>query len=55
MKIEYHRKAALLDQQKKHGVRMETLEKTKAAVSHLQTNSVDMESVDSTVRNRAFT
>ncbi|KAG6483641.1 hypothetical protein ZIOFF_060293 [Zingiber officinale] len=50
MKIEYQRKADLLDRQKKHGARTETLERTKAAVSHLQTKLiVDLQSVDSTV------
>ncbi|XP_074563620.1 protein ALTERED PHOSPHATE STARVATION RESPONSE 1-like [Curcuma longa] len=50
MKIEYQWKAALLDRQKNRGVSTETLERTKAVVSHLQTRLiVDMQSVDSTV------
>ncbi|GJN13100.1 hypothetical protein PR202_ga31434 [Eleusine coracana subsp. coracana] len=50
MKIDYQKKVALLHKQKKHGVKLETLEKTKAAVSHLHTRYiVDMQSMDSTV------
>jgi len=50
MKIEYQRKVASLNKQKKRGASHETLEKTKAAVSHLQTRYiVDMQSMDSTV------
>lgn len=50
MKIEYQRKVALLNKQKKRGVRPEVLEKTKSAVSHLHTRYiVDMQSMDSTV------
>lgn len=50
MKIEYQRKVALLNKQKKRGVTPETIEKTKAAVSHLHTRYiVDMQSMDSTV------
>ncbi|XP_020254093.1 uncharacterized protein LOC109831165 [Asparagus officinalis] len=50
MKIEYQRKVALLSKQKKRGSSHETLEKTKAAVSHLHTRYiVDMQSMDSTV------
>lgn len=50
MKIEYQRKVALLNKQKKHGVNPESIEKTKAAVSHLHTRYiVDMQSMDSTV------
>ncbi|XP_008775372.2 nitrate regulatory gene2 protein-like [Phoenix dactylifera] len=50
MKIEYQRKVALLNKQKKRGVNSETLEKTKSAVSHLHTRYiVDMQSMDSTV------
>ncbi|KAG1365442.1 hypothetical protein COCNU_12G004420 [Cocos nucifera] len=50
MKIEYQRKVALLNKQKKHGVSSKALEKTKAAVSHLHTRYiVDMQSMDSTV------
>lgn len=50
MKLEYHRKVALLNRQKKRGANGESLEKTKAAVSHLHTRYiVDMQSMDSTV------
>ncbi|PKA60870.1 hypothetical protein AXF42_Ash006505 [Apostasia shenzhenica] len=50
MKIEYQRKVALLNKQKKRGANLETIEKTKAAVSHLHTRYiVDMQSMDSTV------
>ncbi|KAG0452619.1 hypothetical protein HPP92_025283 [Vanilla planifolia] len=50
MKIEYQRKVALLNRQKKRGTNPETIEKTKAAVSHLHTRYiVDMQSMDSTV------
>lgn len=50
MKIEYQRKVGLLSKQKKRGANPETLEKTKAAVSHLHTRYiVDMQSMDSTV------
>ncbi|KAL6627903.1 hypothetical protein ACP70R_031629 [Stipagrostis hirtigluma subsp. patula] len=50
MKIDYQKKVALLHKQKKRGVKLETLEKTKAAVSHLHTRYiVDMQSMDSTV------
>ncbi|KAM7275274.1 hypothetical protein ACFE04_017140 [Oxalis oulophora] len=50
MKFEYKRKVALLNKQKKRNVSAETLEKTKAAVSHLHTRYiVDMQSMDSTV------
>ncbi|RWW20424.1 hypothetical protein GW17_00015466 [Ensete ventricosum] len=50
MKIEYQRKVALLNRQKKRGVSSEALERTKAAVSHLHTRYiVDMQSMDSTV------
>nr|CAB3477242.1 unnamed protein product [Digitaria exilis] len=50
MKIDYQKKVTLLQKQKKRGVRLETLEKTKAAVSHLHTRYiVDMQSMDSTV------
>ena len=39
-----------MQKQKKQGVKLETLEKTKAAVSHLHTRYiVDMQSMDSTV------
>lgn len=50
MKLEYQRKVALLNKQKKRGSNPESLEKTKAAVSHLHTRYiVDMQSMDSTV------
>ncbi|GMH14260.1 hypothetical protein Nepgr_016101 [Nepenthes gracilis] len=50
MKFEYQRKVALLNRQKKRGTRPESLEKTKAAVTHLHTRYiVDMQSLDSTV------
>jgi len=50
MKIDYQKKVTLLQKQKKQGVKLETLEKTKAAVSHLHTRYiVDMQSMDSTV------
>nr|XP_019710254.2 nitrate regulatory gene2 protein [Elaeis guineensis] len=50
MKIEYQRKVALLNRQKKRGTSTEALERTKAAVSHLHTRYiVDMQSMDSTV------
>ncbi|KAJ6841926.1 uncharacterized protein M6B38_303685 [Iris pallida] len=50
MKYEYQRKVALLNKKKKRGASPETLEKTKAVVSHLHTRLiVDMQSMDSTV------
>ena len=50
MKFEYQRKVSLLNRQKKRNASAETLEKTKAAVSHLHTRYiVDMQSMDSTV------
>lgn len=50
MKHEYQRKVALLNKQKKRSASTESLEKTKAAVSHLHTRYiVDMQSMDSTV------
>ncbi|XP_010519919.1 PREDICTED: uncharacterized protein LOC104799211 [Tarenaya hassleriana] len=50
MKLEYQKKVSLLNRQKKRGASAETLEKTKAAVSHLHTRYiVDMQSMDSTV------
>ena len=50
MKFEYQRKVALLNKQKKHGANPETLEKIKAAVSHLHTRYiVDMQAMDATV------
>ena len=50
MKLEYKRKVAWLNKQKKRGAGAESLEKTKAAVSHLHTRYiVDMQSMDSTV------
>ncbi|KAM2868999.1 hypothetical protein FF1_016987 [Malus domestica] len=49
MKVEYQRKVAVLNKQKKRSASAETLEKTKAAVSHLHTRYiVDMQSMDST-------
>ncbi|KAJ0770263.1 hypothetical protein HanPI659440_Chr07g0255251 [Helianthus annuus] len=50
MKLEYQRKVSLLNKLKKRGAATESLEKTKAAVSHLHTRYiVDMQSLDSTV------
>ncbi|KAK2392314.1 protein ALTERED PHOSPHATE STARVATION RESPONSE [Trifolium repens] len=50
MKFEYQRKVAILNKQKKRGASVESLGKTKAAVSHLHTRYiVDMQSMDSTV------
>ncbi|CAN6360231.1 unnamed protein product [Urochloa humidicola] len=50
MKLEYQRKVALLNRQKKHNAAIDVLEKTKAAVTHLHTRYiVDMQSMDSTV------
>ncbi|KAL2940004.1 Nitrate regulatory gene2 protein [Bienertia sinuspersici] len=50
MKVEYQRKVSVLNRQKKRGASAESLEKTKAAVSHLHTRYiVDMQSMDSTV------
>lgn len=50
MKLEYQRKVKALNRQKKRGAGAESLEKTKAAVSHLHTRYiVDMQSMDSTV------
>ncbi|KAL4333691.1 hypothetical protein GQ457_07G038330 [Hibiscus cannabinus] len=50
MKLEYKRKLASLNKQKKHGASTELLERTKAAISHLHTRYiVDMQSLDSTV------
>ncbi|KAL2904773.1 Nitrate regulatory gene2 protein [Bienertia sinuspersici] len=50
MKFEYQRKVASLHKQKKRGTNSDSLEKTKAAVSHLHTRYiVDMQSMDSTV------
>lgn len=50
MKLEYERKVSVLNRQKKRGATAESLEKTKAAVSHLHTRYiVDMQSMDSTV------
>ncbi|KAK2971203.1 hypothetical protein RJ640_008627 [Escallonia rubra] len=50
MKVEYQRKVASLNKLKKRGAKMEALERTKAAVSHLHTRYiVDMQSMDSTV------
>lgn len=50
MKLEYQRKVSLLNKMKKRNASTESLEKTKAAVSHLHTRYiVDMQSMDSTV------
>lgn len=50
MKLEYQRKVSQLNKLKKRGASSESLEKTKAAVSHLHTRYiVDMQSLDSTV------
>ncbi|XP_047093024.1 protein ALTERED PHOSPHATE STARVATION RESPONSE 1-like [Lolium rigidum] len=50
MKLEYQRKVALLNRQKKNNAGIDVLEKTKAAVTHLHTRYiVDMQSMDSTV------
>lgn len=50
MRFEYQKKVAMLNKQKKRGTNAEALEKTKAAVSHLNTRYiVDMQSMDSTV------
>ncbi|PHU09362.1 hypothetical protein BC332_21222 [Capsicum chinense] len=50
VKHEYQRKVALLNKLKKRNASLESLEKTKAAVSHLHTRYiVDMQSLDSTV------
>ncbi|KAJ0976097.1 hypothetical protein J5N97_018062 [Dioscorea zingiberensis] len=50
MKIEYQKKIALLNKQKKQRSNPESLERTKAAVSHLHTRYVvDMQSMDSTI------
>lgn len=50
MKLEYQRKVGQLNKLKKRGASAESLEKTKAAVSHLHTRYiVDMQSLDSTV------
>ncbi|KAK9098926.1 hypothetical protein Syun_025971 [Stephania yunnanensis] len=50
MKIEYGRKVAFMNKQKKHGADSAAYEKAKAAVTHLHTRYiVDMQSMDSTV------
>jgi len=50
MKYEYQRKVNSLNKQKKRGANTESIEKLKAAVSHLHTRYiVDMQSMDSTV------
>ncbi|KAF8027545.1 hypothetical protein BT93_E0449 [Corymbia citriodora subsp. variegata] len=50
LKYEYQKKVAALNKQKNRGKHSESLEKTKAAVSHLHTRYiVDMQSMDSTV------
>lgn len=50
LKYDYQRKVAALNKRKNQGTHSESLEKTKAAVSHLHTRYiVDMQSMDSTV------
>ena len=50
MKFEYQRKVAALNRLKNRSSNSESLEKAKAAVSHLHTRYiVDMQSLDSTV------
>lgn len=50
LKYEYQKKVAALNKQKNRGNHSESLEKSKAAVSHLHTRYiVDMQSMDSTV------
>ncbi|XP_057514449.1 protein ALTERED PHOSPHATE STARVATION RESPONSE 1-like [Actinidia eriantha] len=50
MKLEYQRKVNSLNKLKKRGANTESIEKTKAALSHLHTRYiVDMQSMDSTV------
>ncbi|KAJ3691891.1 hypothetical protein LUZ61_000016 [Rhynchospora tenuis] len=50
MKIEYQRKIALLNKQKKNSASIEALEKTKAAMNHFHTRYiVDMQILDCTV------
>lgn len=50
MKIEYQKKVAHLNRVKKRGGHSDSLERAKAAVSHLHTRYiVDMQSMDSTV------
>lgn len=50
MKLEYQKKVAALNKLKKRGTNTASLERTKAAVSHLHTRYiVDMQSMDSTV------
>ncbi|XP_052210308.1 protein ALTERED PHOSPHATE STARVATION RESPONSE 1 [Diospyros lotus] len=50
IKLEYQRKVAMLNKLKKRNASTESLEKMKAAVSHLHTRYiVDMQSLDSTV------
>ena len=50
MKFEYQRKVNSLSKLNKHGAKTESIEKTKAALSHLHTRYiVDMQSLDSTV------
>ena len=50
MKLEYQKKVASLNRQKKHGASTEAIEKTKATLSHLHTRYiVYMQSMDSTV------
>lgn len=50
MKLDYQKKVASLNKLKKRGASTESLERAKAAVSHLHTRYiVDMQSMDSTV------
>lgn len=50
MKIEYKKKLVMLNKLEKRGINSTTLERTKSAVSHLQTRYiVDMQSMDATV------
>lgn len=50
MKFEYQRKVTSLNKLKNRNASTETIEKTKAALSHLHTRYiVDMQSMDSTV------
>ncbi|MCL7026119.1 hypothetical protein MKW94_001897 [Papaver nudicaule] len=50
MKFDYQKKVALLNRQKSRNTSLESLEKTKSAVSHLHTRYiVDMQSLDATV------
>lgn len=50
MKLKYQRKVVLLAQQMRCGASAESLEKTKAAVSHVHTRyTADLQLMDSTV------